>query len=1799
MNSMKGKLATALISAAVVIGMMPLFASQVHATDGVQYLYRSWDSDSKKVVTETRTANCVDYNGSMKDLHQGWYYVNGYHTVEDRVNVSGEVNIIILDGSTLYLKDGIHVPASSTLNIYNTPGGENGLFNAVVDTNNYAAIGGNDGEAAGNINIHSGKVIANAYNDNKGDDAAGIGGGCNGNGGTVRIYGGTVMAQGANESSSGGAGIGGGDKGTGGETFIYGGTVTATGGPDGAGIGGGNGASGGGVYIHGGKVIANGGNYAAGIGSGDADGDNIHGGNVGIYGGDVTAAGGCDAAGIGGGEDGAGGNIHISAGTVKATGGVNGAGIGGGDCGDGGTITISGGDKITATGGANGAGIGGGNDRVFTKIEISGGTIEATGGDYAAGIGSGDRDTSTDGGTINISGGNVTAKGGTDAAGIGGGECCSGGTISITNGEVIATGGVGGAGIGGGDSGNGGTITIENGVVKAKGGLEIDKDNNKPTTNNSGAGIGGGYDGNGGIITIKGGAVEARGGDSAAGIGGGSAGDGGKITISGGTITASGEINGERIEGVYDETTGGAGIGGGRNDNGGEIIITGGTIDARGGHAAAGIGGGVEGNGGTITIKGGTIKEAKGGFYADYSITTRQRWDEGGAGIGGGGDGGSGGTITIDGGTINAHGGCLGAGIGGGSDGASGQIVINDGEIKEAKSGNGGAGIGSGSTCTKDNAVNVTINGGKIRAVASGAHLATEGLFSFAFNPGAAIGAGGPYYKTTALDPPELVDEAYFNGTIDLKCGDVTVETKGVVPIGGTEEACVNDSNGKVIFNGATVRRHNIGTQYCRMVYAKEFQFGDLSQSVSCYTSAKNYNEGKTTLIVPKNERANKIQSSDMPFEYVVVDKCNHSDSTYNDNDSDHDSTHSQECNSCNYIIDAAEHNYGDPEWTWAKDCSSATAEFKCIHCGHGEEVTAEITSDKPAEGGETQEKTVYTATVTFRGKEYIDKKTKVFSKEAEVIEAPKAQSLTYNAEEQALVTAGVASNGKMLYALGESGNTAPAEEKFSETIPTGINAGSYRVWYMAKGNEGYNDTDPKSLTVTIAKLASANLVLKMDPEENEYTGNEIKPAIVATCNGKEIPLQQFDYTIFGYEKNIEVGQASVTVVYNSDNSNNIAIDMLHLMVFVPFKIVQATNNVSVALEDWTVNEEAKTPQLTADFGADTAAFVYKKKDAEDSTYTDAVPSEEGEYTVKATIPETKNYAGAEATCDFEITHEHGWGEPSYEWAEDNSTVTATRVCTVEGKHTQTETVNTTSEVTTEPTCENKGEATYTATFKNEAFATQTKTAEVPALGHDWSEPSYEWAKDNSTVTATRVCTLNPKHVQTETVNTSSNVTTEPTCEDEGAATYTAAFENAAFETQTKTADIPALGHDWNAATYEWSDDNKSVTATRVCKRDASHKETETVEASEETKPATCTENGKTTYTSGAFENEAFDVQTKTEANIDALGHDWGEVTYEWADGNKSVTATRACNHDAEHKESEIAEVIVEITKHATCTSKGETTYTASFENEAFKTQTKTLEDVAIDPDAHTWDEGKVTKEATESEEGEMTYTCTLCGETRTETILKVKPTPEPTPAPTPAKSTAKPVLVAKGIASGKTSVNISWNKVAGADRYAIYLAKCNYKGKKYSFKRVKVVNANTLKWKKTKLSKKTAYKFYVVAEKKQGSTYKTLAKSIDGHFLTGNLRGKYTNPKSLKLSKSAYTLKKGRSATIKGSVSKVRKGKKLTTSHAATYRYTSNNPSVATVNSKGKITAKGQGTAVIYVQTINGIWKTCKVTVK
>ena len=306
----------------------------------------------------------------------------------------------------------------------------------------------------------------------------------------------------------------------------------------------------------------------------------------------------------------------------------------------------------------------------------------------------------------------------------------------------------------------------------------------------------------------------------------------------------------------------------------------------------------------------------------------------------------------------------------------------------------------------------------------------------------------------------------------------------------------------------------------------------------------------------------------------------------------------------------------------------------------------------------------------------------------------------------------------------------------------------------------------------------------------------------------------------------------------------------------------------------------------------------------------------------------------------------HDWGEPEYSWAKQDGEwyCTAKRVCKRDASHVEEQTAKASVE-TTSATCLKAGRSVYTAKFDGDVFKTQTRTVALGVLGHDWADPEYSWSqKDGSWFcTAKRVCKRDASHIEDETVKATVE-TTPATCLEAGKSVYTASFKSDTFKTQTKTEKLNPLDHDWGKAEYTWSekDGDWSCTAKRICKRDASHVDEQTVKATVETTPATCTEAGKSVYTA-AFDGDAFETQVKTE-KIAALDHDWAEPEYSWSqkDGAWYCTAKRVCKRDASHVEKETVKAAYEVTTPATTEKEGEGTYTATFENEAFETQTKT-----------------------------------------------------------------------------------------------------------------------------------------------------------------------------------------------------------------------------------------------------------------
>ena len=109
-----------------------------------------------------------------------------------------------------------------------------------------------------------------------------------------------------------------------------------------------------------------------------------------------------------------------------------------------------------------------------------------------------------------------------------------------------------------------------------------------------------------------------------------------------------------------------------------------------------------------------------------------------------------------------------------------------------------------------------------------------------------------------------------------------------------------------------------------------------------------------------------------------------------------------------------------------------------------------------------------------------------------------------------------------------------------------------------------------------------------------------------------------------------------------------------------------------------------------------------------------------------------------------ENDHLHRYGDPTYEWSEDNTTCTAKRVCKNDASHTESATATVTSEPTKAPTCTEKGEMTYTATFSETWAETQTTTEVIDAIGH--GEIEIQNAKEATCTedgyTGDEVCTV-------------------------------------------------------------------------------------------------------------------------------------------------------------------------------------------------------------------------------------------------------------------------------------------------------------------------------------------------------------------------------------------------------------------------------------------------------------------------
>ena len=224
---------------------------------------------------------------------------------------------------------------------------------------------------------------------------------------------------------------------------------------------------------------------------------------------------------------------------------------------------------------------------------------------------------------------------------------------------------------------------------------------------------------------------------------------------------------------------------------------------------------------------------------------------------------------------------------------------------------------------------------------------------------------------------------------------------------------------------------------------------------------------------------------------------------------------------------------------------------------------------------------------------------------------------------------------------------------------------------------------------------------------------------------------------------------------------------------------------------------------------------------------------------------------------------------------------------------------------------------------------------------------------------------------------------------------------------------------------------------------------------------------------------------------------------------------------------------------------------------------------------AHNYSGWKVTKAAQIAIAGEKVRTCKTCGHKEKAAVAAL-----------PVQKT--PFL---GVTSKEKSVTLRWNTVKDADGYMIYGAEC---GNNSKYRLLRTVRGNVNSWTHTGLKKATYYRYSVVAYRNINKKKVTIAQTYSMHIATTGKKHAYA--RNLQVNRTNVVLNRGKRTALR---TKVIYSSGKIQNHIAAVRFSSSNSRVATVNSRGIISARNKGTCIIYCYAPNGVRKKVRITVR
>ena len=270
--------------------------------------------------------------------------------------------------------------------------------------------------------------------------------------------------------------------------------------------------------------------------------------------------------------------------------------------------------------------------------------------------------------------------------------------------------------------------------------------------------------------------------------------------------------------------------------------------------------------------------------------------------------------------------------------------------------------------------------------------------------------------------------------------------------------------------------------------------------------------------------------------------------------------------------------------------------------------------------------------------------------------------------------------------------------ESSLDTAPT--NVGSYKVAVEGIGN--YTGTTTKTFTITPAAMT-----VTASGYEGAYDGK---------AHGITVAAPEGATVMYGTKKGNYTQDTSPTytdagthmVHYQVTKSNyTTVIDSAKV------EISKADITPTVSLTGWTYGATANEPSITGNTGNGEVTYSYKPEGTE--TFVETKPVVVGTHTVKATIAETTNYNGAEATNTFTISPATMTVTASgYEGAYDGKAHGIT-VAAPEGATVMYGTQEGTYDLTASPTFTDAGtyQVYYQVSKENYTPVTGSKTVEI------------------------------------------------------------------------------------------------------------------------------------------------------------------------------------------------------------------------------------------------------------------------------------------------------------------------------------------------------------------------------------------------------------------------------------------------------------------------------------------------------